>query len=105
MRCKPALNTCVHQPCNEGTRPDEAPLDAGRMPRATASSVYGVLTAEAPPARGGGERAFVTNAEGKVILDITKDRVKTVIPGQGFGPKRAPTAEELGWLQQLLGGG
>jgi hypothetical protein len=55
--------------------------------------------------RGGGERAFVTNAEGKVILDITKDRVKSVIPGQGFGPKRAPTGEELNLLQKLLGGG
>ncbi len=55
--------------------------------------------------RGGGERAFVTDAEGKVILDVTKTRVKQVIPGQGFGPKRAPTEEELNWLQQFFGGG
>ena len=55
--------------------------------------------------RGGGQRAFVTNDKGQVILDITKDRVKPVAPGQGFGPKRAPTQEELEILQKVLGGG
>ncbi len=55
--------------------------------------------------RGGGQRVFVTNDKGQVILDITKNRVKPVTPGQGFGPKRAPTKEELGILQQMLGSG
>ena len=55
--------------------------------------------------RGGGERVFVTNEKGQVILDITKNRVKPVTPGQGFRPKRAPTSEELDLLQKVLGGG
>jgi hypothetical protein len=52
--------------------------------------------------RGGGRRAFVTNDAGEVVLDITEDRVKPVVPGSGFGPKRAPTAEELDLLKQVL---
>jgi hypothetical protein len=55
--------------------------------------------------RGGGARVFVTNERGQVIRDITAQRVKPVIPGQGFGPKRPPTAEELGLLGKILGGG
>ena len=54
--------------------------------------------------RGGGARAFVTDAEGRVVLDITANRVKPVVPGEGFGPKRAPTQQELGWLAKVLGG-
>ena len=34
--------------------------------------------------RGQNGRVFITNNKGEVILDITKDRVKTVIPGRGF---------------------
>lgn len=52
--------------------------------------------------RGGGQRAFVTNDKGQVILDITADRVKPVTPGRGFGPKRVPTKEELRLLNKLL---
>ncbi len=55
--------------------------------------------------KGGGERVFVTNDKGQVILDVTRDRVKPVTPGQGFGPKRPPTADELSLLKKLLGGG
>jgi hypothetical protein len=51
--------------------------------------------------RGGGERVFVTDAQGRVVSDITRNRVKSVIPGQGFGPKRPPTAEELKILEQF----
>lgn len=51
--------------------------------------------------RGSGGRAFLTNKHGQVILDITRTRVKPVIPGQGFGLKRPPTAQELKWLDQL----
>ncbi|AFY61914.1 hypothetical protein Syn6312_2846 [Synechococcus sp. PCC 6312] len=45
------------------------------------------------------------NEQVEVILDITKDRVKPVIPGQGFGDKRLPTADELRLINQLHGGG
>lgn len=55
--------------------------------------------------RGGTDRAFVTNDKGQVILDITKNRVKPVTPGHGFGPKRAPTQEELDILQKVVGSG
>jgi hypothetical protein len=47
-------------------------------------------------------RAFVTNAIGQVVLDITAERVKQVKPHAGFiGEKRDPTAEELDLLKQL----
>lgn len=55
--------------------------------------------------RGGPGRVFVTNERGQVILDITESRVKPVVPGRGFGPKRAPTIEELNLLKGILGGG
>jgi hypothetical protein len=52
-------------------------------------------------------RNFVTDGEGRVILDITADRVKPVVPGQGFvaadGRKLAPTAEQLDWIKKLWG--
>ena len=53
--------------------------------------------------KGGQGRIFITNSEGKVILDITKDRVKSVIPGRGFGPKVTPTQEQLNLLKQVWG--
>lgn len=46
-------------------------------------------------------RVFVTNAEGKVILDITAERVKPVTSSGGFGEKRLPTLEELEFIRQL----
>jgi RHS repeat-associated protein len=55
--------------------------------------------------RGGGERVFVTNDKGQVILDVTGSRVKVVTPGQGAGAKRPPTAQELELLKAVLGGG
>ncbi|MBN1344625.1 MAG: RHS repeat protein [Phycisphaerae bacterium] len=67
-----------------------------------------VKTLTGPPSsavRGGPGRVFVTNERGQVILDITKTRVKPVIPGQGFGPKRPPTSGELDLLGRILGGG
>ena len=53
----------------------------------------------------GGNRAFVTNDKGEVILDITRKRVKPVTPGQGFGSKRTPTSSERSLLEKLLGDG
>lgn len=52
-------------------------------------------------------RVFVTDGEGRVILDITADRVKPVVPGQGFvagdGRKLVPTIEQLDWIKKLWG--
>lgn len=86
----------------QALRPDVV-LSGGRSGQLVKSLV-------GPPSsvvRGGGARAFVTNEQGQVILDITAQRVKPVIPGQGFvkGAKRAPTSEELDLLSRLLGGG
>jgi hypothetical protein len=54
--------------------------------------------------RGGGARAFITNEQGQVILDITASRVKPVTPGEGFGPKRPPSTEELNLLNRVQRG-
>ncbi len=51
--------------------------------------------------RGSDGRVYQTNSKGQVVADITKDRVKPVTPGQGFGPKRPPTAQELNWLEKM----
>ena len=49
------------------------------------------------------QRIFVTNDKGEVIFDITRTRTKPVVPGQGFGRERAPTADELKLIDQLHG--
>ncbi|OGQ24977.1 MAG: hypothetical protein A2138_02765 [Deltaproteobacteria bacterium RBG_16_71_12] len=54
--------------------------------------------------RGGGERIFITNERGEVILDVTAERAKEIIPGVGASVKRAPTAEERSMLEAVLGG-
>jgi hypothetical protein len=50
-------------------------------------------------------RVFVTDDQGRVVFDITRDRVKPVFPGQGFvsgdGRKLAPTSQQLGWIDEL----
>ncbi|MGK6353202.1 DUF6443 domain-containing protein [Parapedobacter sp. DT-150] len=53
--------------------------------------------------KGGQGRIFITDNSGKVVWDITKDRAKSVIPGQGFGPKVTPTQEQLNLLNQVWG--
>ncbi|MBK7376830.1 MAG: hypothetical protein KAY50_06480 [Chitinophagaceae bacterium] len=53
--------------------------------------------------KGSEGRIFITNSGGKVIWDITKDRAKSVIPGQGFGAKIAPTTEQLNLLKKVWG--
>lgn len=53
--------------------------------------------------RGGGERLFVTDAAGRVILDITRDRVKPVLPGVGFEAKRPLTPEERAVFERFFG--
>jgi hypothetical protein len=48
-------------------------------------------------------RVFVTDGEGRVVFDVTRDRVKPVVPGQGFipgdGRKLTPTSPQprRGW--------
>jgi RHS repeat-associated protein len=53
-------------------------------------------------------RVYVTDEQGRVVLDITRDRVKPVVPGQGFvsgdGRKLPPTSKHLGWIDELWGG-
>ena len=53
-------------------------------------------------------RVFVTDEQGRVIFDITRDRVKPVVPGRGFvsgdGRKLTPTSEQVGWIDELWGG-
>jgi RHS repeat-associated protein len=64
-----------------------------------------VKTTTGPPnsiIRGSGGRIYRTNDKGQIIADITKDRVKPVEPGGGFGQKRPPTQEELGWLDKMM---
>lgn len=51
--------------------------------------------------KGGQGRIFITDKAGTVVWDITKDRAKSVIPGQGFGPMVAPTQEQLNLLKQV----
>jgi predicted oxidoreductase (fatty acid repression mutant protein) len=53
--------------------------------------------------KGSQGRIFITDKTGKVIWDITKDRAKSVIPGQGFGPKVTPIQEHLNLLKQVWG--
>ena len=70
-------------------------------------SGQGVKNLVGPPnsaVKGGGERIFVTNGEGEIVLDITRDRVKEVIPGVAFGPKRSPNDAENKLLDQYFGG-
>jgi hypothetical protein len=65
-----------------------------------------VKTLRGPPnsaVRGGAGRVFATDRNGRVVLDITKGRVKPVTPGRRFGDKRLPTQEELDLIKRVLG--
>lgn len=58
--------------------------------------------------RGASEgRVFVTDDQGRVIFDITRDRVKPVVPGRGFESgsdrKLTPTQTQLEWINDLWG--
>ena len=52
--------------------------------------------------KGNGNRVFITDKNGHVILDITTKRTKTVVPGVGLGPKRLPTEQEIKILGLVL---
>jgi hypothetical protein len=53
-------------------------------------------------------RVFLPDDQGRVILDITRDRVKPVVPAQGFvsgdGRKLALAQQQLDWIDELWGG-
>lgn len=53
--------------------------------------------------RGSEGRVYVTDSKGRVIKDITGERVKPVTPGQGFGDKRPPTQEEKDLVDKMWG--
>ena len=53
--------------------------------------------------KGSGQRIFITDDIGNVIWDVTKDRAKSVIPGQGFGPKVTPTQQQIDLLNKVWG--
>lgn len=50
--------------------------------------------------RGFDGRVYVTDSEGRVVLDLTRERAKPVEPGIGFGPKRPPTPDELNLIEK-----
>jgi RHS repeat-associated protein len=53
--------------------------------------------------KGSGQRIFITDDIGNVIWDVTKDRAKSVIPGQGFGPKVTPSQQQIELLNKVWG--
>ena len=84
---------------NPTPRPDEPPLSGGRSGE-NVKNLTGKPNSAIPST---GDRIFVTNDKGQVIRDITPDRVKEVIPGVGFGPKRPPTKRELDLFDEVMG--
>lgn len=64
-----------------------------------------VKTLTGPPDsifKGGGERLFVTDHLGRVILDLTRERAKDVVPNLGFVSKRQPTDAERQVLSRFF---
>jgi hypothetical protein len=49
----------------------------------------------------GGDRIFITDKDGHVVLDVTRARAKLVDPGRGFGEKRAPSREEADLMDAM----
>ena len=80
-------------------QPDAEPLSGGR----SGENVKNLTGKPNSAIRGTGDQIYITNDKGQVIRDVTGDRVKEVIPGVGFGPKRNPTEQELDLLDQLRG--
>jgi len=80
-------------------RPDLPPLAGGGRSGEFVKNLTGPPNSALRSAAPG--RAWVTNSRGQVILDITKERTKTVQPGIGFGEKRPPTGEEFDLLLRL----
>jgi RHS repeat-associated protein len=78
-------------------RPDYPPQSGGR-------SGEKVKDATGPPNSAipsTGRSVWVTDGNGNVVVDVTPDRAKPVIPGVGFGDKRSPTQGELDLWNQV----
>jgi RHS repeat-associated protein len=78
-------------------RPDYPPQSGGR-------SGEKVKDATGPPNSAipsTGGSVWVTDGNGNVVVDVTPDRAKPVIPGVGFGDKRSPTQGELDLWNQV----
>lgn len=88
--------TVIHQGKKLKVRPDVI-LKGGR----SGQNVKNAVSEANSVIKGSNGRVFVTDQNGKVILDITKDRVKEVVSGRGFGPKRPPTAEEIQLIKSI----
>lgn len=54
--------------------------------------------------KGGPGRIFITNNKGQVIMDVTRDRIKPVVPGRGFGEKILEVGDEyLDLIRRMWG--
>jgi hypothetical protein len=53
--------------------------------------------------KGATGRAYLTDSRGKVVLDITRKRTKPIRPDGRWGPKRAPSEQEIKWIDKLWG--
>lgn len=80
-------------------RPDLPPVAGGRG----GQYVKGIVGPPNSAIQGGRPgRIFITDDNGKVVLDVTKDRVKPVgSGGKTFDRKRDPTPQELDLLDRM----
>jgi RHS repeat-associated protein len=81
-------------------RPDFPPQSGGRSGE-NVKDIVGPPNS-AIPSRSG-DRVWITDDKGQVVLDVTGGRTKEVVPGQGFGKvERPPTSEELDLLDKVF---
>jgi len=80
-------------------RPDVAPQAGGRSGQ-NVKDLTGPPNSAIPSASG--DRIYITNDKGQVILDVTRDRAKEVSPGRGFGGERPPTPQELDLMNKVF---
>jgi len=77
-------------------RPDVSPQGGGRGGE-DVKNLTGPPNSAIP---GFGGRIYITNDRGQVVLDVTQDRAKVVVPGSGYRGKRSPTPTELDLLNK-----
>jgi RHS repeat-associated protein len=80
-------------------RPDVAPQAGGRAGE-NVKNLTGPPNSAIPSVSG--DRIWITNEKGEVILDIQSGRAKSVVPGQGFAGERPPTSQELELLKKVF---
>jgi hypothetical protein len=78
-------------------RPDLPPLAGGRGGR-DVPNLTGPPNSAIPAAPG---RIYVTDGQGNVILDVTRERTKNIRQGRRSKKVRPPTAEELDLLDKM----